>query len=99
MAKRQKGKSFAEKLLGAAPGDGDDLSAIAMAGLTKTEITGNREVIIDGCKGILEYDEGVVKINTGSLVVKITGANLTIISMNSDQAVITGDIAGAEFSS
>ena len=31
--------------------------------LTHFEMNGNREVIVDGCKGILEYDENIIKLN------------------------------------
>lgn len=61
------------------------------------EMIGNREIIIDGCKGVVEYDENLIKLNTGELVISFTGFNLLIKSFDSDVAVITGEISEIGF--
>lgn len=100
MSKGRKGtKTMAERLFKSAPEDGGELSAIAEAGLAKIELTGNREISVDGCRGILEYDEGIVRLNLGNMILKITGSELTIPSMAAEQTMVTGSIAAVEFSS
>lgn len=100
MSKGRKGtKTMAERIFGAVPEDTQELSPIAGAGLAKIELTGNREISVDGCRGILEYDEGVVRLNLGNMIIKITGAGLTIPSMAAEQTTVTGSIASVEFSS
>ena len=59
----------------------------------------NREAIIDGCRGILEYSDAVVRVNTGETVVRFTGRSLSIKSLSDDQAVIEGFILSMDFSS
>ena len=36
--------------------------------LPRMEFCGNREVTIDGSKGVLEYDENLIRINMGKMV-------------------------------
>ena len=31
--------------------------------LAHFELNGNREVVVDGCRGIIEYDENIIKLN------------------------------------
>lgn len=61
------------------------------------EMLGNREVVVDGCKGVAEYSENVIKLNTGDFVVGFTGVDLLIKSFDCDAAVITGKIAEITF--
>lgn len=61
------------------------------------ELLGNREIVVDGCKGVVEYDENLIKLNTGELVLGLTGADLLIKSFDCDMAIITGKIAEITF--
>lgn len=65
----------------------------------KIEMLGNREIIIDGCNGVVEYDENLIKLNTGTLVIGITGAELIIRSFDNNVAVIGGKIVEISFTS
>lgn len=96
---RKRTNTMAKKLFKMSPDDTGEISAIAEAGLAKIELTGNREISVDGCRGILEYNEGVVRLNLGNMIIKITGAGLTIPSMAAEQTTVTGSIASVEFSS
>ena len=62
------------------------------------ELDGNREMILDGCKGILEYGDEKIKICTDSCVVSISGDNLLIKSFNDSQIFIVGNIISLDFS-
>ena len=77
--------------------NGLDLPPGAISGLAHLEAQGNREIIIDGCKGVLEYGETSICINTGKLRVRLSGCDLTITAMQNGQAIIKGIIACIEF--
>lgn len=61
------------------------------------ELNGNREVIVDGCNGVLEYDSNVVRIRAGKRIVKFTGRDLNIKCMTVDSLIIEGFLIGIEF--
>ncbi len=63
----------------------------------KIEMLGNKELIIDGCKGVVEYGENLIKLNAGELVISIEGDELLIKSFDSEIAVISGIFTGITF--
>lgn len=75
-----------------------DLPQDTVSGYAHIEIIGNREAIIEGCQGVLEYGDNVIALNTGRLTVRICGCELTIVSMQNGQAVIKGIITGVDYS-
>lgn len=64
---------------------------------THMEINGNREVIMEGCRGVLEYDTDVVRIRTNRMTVCFTGRSLVIKCLTVDSLVVEGFITGIEF--
>lgn len=63
----------------------------------RIEMTGNREIIIDGCKGVIEYTENNIRICLGESVMSISGDNLIIQSFDNDVVIITGQISDIDF--
>lgn len=63
----------------------------------KIEMNGNREAVIDDCRGIIEYYENRIKINLGKGTVTFSGSGLHIGCMSENSAVITGCIQTVEF--
>lgn len=61
------------------------------------EINDNKEVIVEGCKGILEYSENTVDLDTGKYISAFWGTNLKIQYIRPDALVIKGKICGVEF--
>lgn len=61
------------------------------------EINSNKEIIIDGCKCILEYDENFIKIKMDKMDVLFFGEKMEIKCMTTDSLVIKGIIASIEF--
>ena len=61
------------------------------------EMVGNQEIIIDGCKGILEYDDGNIRINANKIVINVSGGGLTLTSMNDESLIIKGRINRIDF--
>ncbi len=49
--------------------------------LSKTcnmQFSGNREVLIDGCRGLLEYGDEKIRINVGNGIVQLVGRGLEL---------------------
>ena len=65
----------------------------------KIEMTGNKEIIVDGCNGIVEYDENVIKISTNTVSIGFEGQGLVITSYDNKVIIITGQIANLSFTS
>ncbi|MBQ4645037.1 MAG: YabP/YqfC family sporulation protein [Clostridia bacterium] len=63
----------------------------------RIELTGNREVIIDGCKGVVEYTENNIRISLGENVLSLSGDNLLIQSFDNDVVIINGQISDIDF--
>lgn len=75
-----------------------DIPADAVFGYAHIELSGNREAIVEGCCGVLEYSDNIIALNTGKLTVRICGCDLTIVSMQNGQAIIKGIITGLDYS-
>jgi len=74
-----------------------DLPADAVAGVSHVEIIGTRELFIENHKGILEYTDVEVKINTEKNILRITGDRLVVTSMNANELKLCGNIGTVEF--
>jgi sporulation protein YqfC len=74
-----------------------DLPPELSGGMARIELSGNRQAIIDGCKGVVEYDGKAVKLSLGKFAVCFTGRDLTIRMLAMEQAVICGMIASIDF--
>ncbi len=62
----------------------------------KITIVGFNEMLIENYKGILEYEEYYVKVNTYIGIVNINGFNLKLEQMTGDDIKIIGDIDSME---
>ncbi|MGI5895739.1 MAG: YabP/YqfC family sporulation protein [Oscillospiraceae bacterium] len=67
------------------------------SGITQIELLGNSEAVVEGCKGILEYDDNIIRIAIHKMEVKFSGIDLSIKSLNSESIIIEGQISGIEF--
>lgn len=74
-----------------------ELPALLHPGCAHIDLAGNREAIVDGCKGILEYGDGFICLSLGSMSVKFCGDGLCIRSLKTEQAVISGTFTGISF--
>ena len=55
----------------------------------KISITGFNEMIIENFKGILEYEEFFVRINTYIGIISVNGFNLNLENMTNDDIKVT----------
>lgn len=60
--------------------------------IPKITITGFDEMVIENFKGILEYEEYFVRINTHIGILNINGFNLNLENMTNDDIRVTGKI-------
>lgn len=65
----------------------------------RIEFHSNTEVIIEGCKGIIEYEESGIALNLGKSVVRFSGADLEINSFFEESAILKGTVVSMDFSS
>lgn len=61
------------------------------------ELFGNLELTIDGCRGILEYEDDSIRLNLGKNALRVTGRNLSLKALTDQTAVIEGYILLLEF--
>jgi len=76
-----------------------DIPQAAIVGMAQIELSGNREAVIDGCIGVLAYDEDIVRLALRGMVATFRGRNLQIKVLTRDSAIVGGFITGIEFSS
>ncbi len=65
--------------------------------LPKITLVGAGNLILENYKGIIEYSEERVRINTSIGIVKITGSRLVIKEITSEDIMVDGDIESFEF--
>lgn len=68
----------------------------SLSSIAHIEISDNRQALVEGCQGILEYDDTVIRLATGSGVVRFEGGDLTVFSMDQSTALVGGLIARIE---
>ncbi|MDR3309839.1 MAG: YabP/YqfC family sporulation protein [Oscillospiraceae bacterium] len=56
-------------------------------------VTGSRSVRVMYHAGILEYGAELISVNCRGMIVSVYGAKLEILSMNSEEMLIRGDIS------
>ncbi len=65
--------------------------------MPKLTMLGNGDLIVENYKGILEFDDGLIRLNTTSGVIKVTGVNILIKEITLESIMIFGDIQSLEF--
>ena len=63
----------------------------------KIEITGFDELVIENFKGILEYEEFFVRLNTYIGIININGYNLNLGNLTNDDLKVKRKIESIEF--
>jgi len=76
-----------------------DLPAADFEKSAHIEFLGNREVVVEGCRGIIEYDQRIIRLNIGKHSVKFCGTDMYMRNMTDEYAVIVGNIFSMEFCS
>jgi len=69
----------------------------AAPGMPRIELAGNREVLIEQSRGIIEYTPQLVRLRAGRFVIHITGQQLVLRTMRASEIIIGGNIASLSF--
>lgn len=80
MEKKQKIKNFLE------------MPKEVISNVPKITIVGSNEMLIENYKGILEYEEFFVRVNTYIGIINVNGLNLNLNQITEDDIIITGKI-------
>ncbi len=89
MAKQNRGKRKIDKWL--------EMPAEIISNEPKITIIGFNEMLIENYKGILEYEEIYIRINTHIGIININGFNLNLEQMTGDDILVTGKIDSIMF--
>ncbi len=60
--------------------------------VAKITLIGSNNVTVENHKGIVEYNDDQIRINTGSGVLTINGLKLNIKSILQEEIIITGEV-------
>lgn len=74
---------------------GEDIDAFLPT--TRMEVTANREALVEGCRGILEYSPNQIRLAGEKLVLKFQGTDLELKNLTTQSALVVGNIASVEF--
>ena len=69
----------------------------ALSSCPKIELIGNREAVVDGCRGVAEYSDNVIRLNISGGSICFFGSNLEITCLYSNEATLKGIITNIEF--
>lgn len=70
-----------------------------MLGAAILTVTGRKEVLIANYKGILEYEDSFIRVQTKNCRILITGAKLAIDYYTNEEMKITGFIEAIQYES
>lgn len=65
--------------------------------LAEINIKGDKEIIIDGCYGIIEYSDTLISVSIGKPTLKIMGFDLMVSDYFDSNITVTGIIKSIEF--
>ena len=92
MNKKQENDSLKQRLASAASMPED-----VVLGASVITITGRNEVCIENYRGIIEYTECLIRVQTKTMQIRLTGKQLQIEYYTNDEMKITGIICSLEF--
>ena len=67
------------------------------AGFAKITLVGNLQLYVENHKGIIEYSTGLIRINTKSGILVVTGSDLSIRTIVIEEIIVVGRIDKVEF--
>lgn len=61
------------------------------------ELTSNREALIEGCHGIVEYNDCLATINCKSFLISFEGFDISLKTLTGDAFSVTGNFTNISF--
>ncbi|MBR2043346.1 MAG: sporulation protein [Clostridia bacterium] len=74
-----------------------DLPMDLLAGLPHVEVMGNRQFYMENHRGILSYSDEEIDISAESMIVRLYGKGLELVSMSGEALRIRGTICRVEW--
>lgn len=62
--------------------------------VSRITLLGNEDILVENYKGIIEYEENIIRLNNG---INIFGTNLNVEEITDVDIFITGKISNVEF--
>lgn len=90
--KQQPQKGWRERLAGIL-----DLPVEAVMDLPHLEMSGNKEILLENCRGIIGYSDDEIRVSTGRGIIRVCGQGLTLKNLRVDSIIIDGTIHSVEF--
>jgi sporulation protein YqfC len=88
---RSKERRFGRKLV-----ELFDIPLDTVADWPRVVLTANQDAVVQNHRGVIEYDQQVVRINTKMGEMLIAGAGLTLVTALKDEIVVRGKIERIE---
>lgn len=74
-----------------------DLPKEITMNLPLISIIGNEELLIENYKGVIEYTEEKIKVNTACGILQVDGRKLFLKQITAESITVTGNILGMEY--
>lgn len=65
--------------------------------LLRVELLQNRQAVVEGCRGVLEYSDCCIRLSSDLAIIKFAGTGLSLKTFHSGSAIVEGQIFGVEF--
>ncbi len=63
----------------------------------RMEFCGNRRVLVEGCRRVLDYEEDRICLQTDDGVIRFIGRELCVARLSAGCAILTGTVLSMEF--
>lgn len=63
----------------------------------KITMIGNNYMVVENYKGVMEYDDVKIRLNTGKGIIVIEGKKLSIKEITSEEIYVEGNVANVQF--
>lgn len=63
----------------------------------KVTAIGRGEVLIENFKGIMDFQDGTIRINTNNGIIKVVGESLNIREITNEEIIIGGKISNIDY--
>lgn len=73
------------------------LPSASLPQMAQIQLLSNREALVDGCKGVIEYNEDSIRLSLGNMTVRFCGRGLQLRSMSEGNLLIDGFIQSLEY--
>ena len=90
--RKEQGDGIAEKLARIF-----DIPGEVCTNRPKVTSIGRGEVLIENFKGIMDFEEGMIRINTNNGIIKVSGNGLIIREITNEEIIIGGKISNIDY--